>query len=88
VAYTHLKEALMDEETHKLVVVAHSQGGIVLGMALDSLLADLPRECIHDVDTRLRIDFKKLEIYTFGCAANHFNNPKNKIAGDKATIPS
>ena len=27
------------------LVVAHSQGGIVLSMALDNLLADLPREC-------------------------------------------
>ena len=27
------------------MVIAHSQGGIVLSMALDNLLSDLPREC-------------------------------------------
>ena len=33
-------------------------------MVLDWLLADVPEETL-----------RKLEIYSFGCAANHFNNP-------------
>ena len=45
VAYKKIKPALLDPSITKVVVVAHSQGGIVLSMALDNLLADLPREC-------------------------------------------
>jgi esterase/lipase superfamily enzyme len=35
----------MDDNLQTVVVFAHSQGGIVLSMALDNLLADLPKEC-------------------------------------------
>lgn len=45
VAYNTLKGALLDPGTDKVVVIAHSQGGLVLSMALDNLLSDLPREC-------------------------------------------
>ena len=45
VAYTHIKEALLEESLTKIIIVAHSQGGIVISMVLDNLLADLPREC-------------------------------------------
>ena len=45
VAYTNIKQALLDPSITKVVVIAHSQGGIVLSNALDNLLADLPREC-------------------------------------------
>jgi hypothetical protein len=44
-AYEKIKVALLDETLTKVVVIAHSQGGIVISMALDNLLADLPREC-------------------------------------------
>jgi len=76
VAYKHIKKALLTEELKKVVVVAHSQGGIVISMALDNLLSDLPRECYPPSLPTHHIDFNKLEIYTFGSAANHFNNPK------------
>jgi esterase/lipase superfamily enzyme len=46
VAYNTLKEALMEPGVETVVVIAHSQGGIVLSMALDNLLSDLPRERI------------------------------------------
>ncbi|KAF8542015.1 hypothetical protein BDD12DRAFT_877312 [Trichophaea hybrida] len=62
--YEHLKVALIDQNITKVVVIAHSQGGIILSAALDMLFADLPSGV-----------FEKLEVYTFGCAANHFNNP-------------
>jgi len=55
VLYEHLKEKLSDREIKKCVVIAHSQGGIILSIVLDCLFADLPDE-----------DIKKLEIYTFG----------------------
>ncbi|RPA96473.1 hypothetical protein L873DRAFT_1845397 [Choiromyces venosus 120613-1] len=64
VLYDHLKSVLLDNNIRKCVVIAHSQGGIILSTALDSLFADVPSGA-----------FEKMEIYTFGCAANHFNNP-------------
>jgi len=45
IAYTNIKAALMDDNLQTVVVFAHSQGGLVLSMALDNLLADLPKEC-------------------------------------------
>jgi esterase/lipase superfamily enzyme len=45
IAYKKIKPALLDPKITKVVIVAHSQGGIVLSMALDNLLADIPREC-------------------------------------------
>lgn len=64
IVYQYLKEQLMDDTIKKCVVIAHSQGGIILSNALDLIYADLPQ---HNIS--------KLEIYTFGNAANHFNNP-------------
>ncbi|KAG0633965.1 hypothetical protein HOY80DRAFT_988791 [Tuber brumale] len=64
VLYDHLKSVLLNNNIHKCVVIAHSQGGIILSTALDCLFADVPSGA-----------FEKMEIYTFGCAANHFNNP-------------
>ena len=90
VTYTHIKEALLREDIKKIVVVAHSQGGIIISLALDNLLSDLPRECIIRLGcfTLNIIDFQKLEIYTFACAANHFNNPKlSSSIESKAAIP-
>lgn len=55
IMYQHLKSILMDPKITKVVVIAHSQGGIILSTALDSLFADLPCGA-----------FDKLEIYTFG----------------------
>jgi triacylglycerol esterase/lipase EstA (alpha/beta hydrolase family) len=55
VLYDQLKEILMDKNIRKCVVIAHSQGGIILSTALDSLFADVPSGT-----------FEKLEIYTFG----------------------
>lgn len=62
--YAQVKASLLDEKLEKVVLLVHSQGGIEFGAILDWLFDDLPA-------SRLR----KLEIYTFGSAANHFNNP-------------
>jgi len=62
--YRVVKEALIDPKYKKLVLILHSQGGIVGGMVVDWLLDEIP----HDL-------LQKLEVYTFGNAANHFNNP-------------
>lgn len=45
-------------------MILHSQGAIEGSTILDNLLADLPSD-----------DVAKMEIYTFGNAARHFNNP-------------
>ncbi|KAH0562951.1 hypothetical protein GP486_002484 [Trichoglossum hirsutum] len=63
-AYHLVKEALRDPANTKVIVILHSQGAIEGALMIDWLLADLPQ-----------ILFRKLEVYTFGAAANHFNNP-------------
>ncbi|KAK2810415.1 hypothetical protein FQN50_002904 [Emmonsiellopsis sp. PD_5] len=66
--YDHLKKLLTDPAVHKLILLAHSQGGIIISMALDMLFTDLPPDNIA-----------KLEVYTFGSAAAHFNNPLRTV---------
>lgn len=55
-AYMGIKAALIDDKIKKVVVIAHSQGGIIISSTLDNLLSDLARECIaleFPVDSRL-----------------------------------
>lgn len=49
----------------KIVLIVHSQGSVEAGMALDWLF-----------DTADRSLLERLEVYTFGNAANHFCNPR------------
>ena len=63
-AYACIKEALLDPEIKKIVFILHSQGGIEGGLILDWLFAEVSRDAL-----------KRMEVYTFGNAANHFNNP-------------
>ncbi|KAI2790685.1 hypothetical protein POX_c03531 [Penicillium oxalicum] len=63
-AYVLIKGALLDSSVEKVVLVLHSQGGIEGGLIIDWLLDELPQDLLH-----------QLEVYTFGNAANHFNNP-------------
>jgi len=50
----------------KIVIILHSQGAIEGGIVLDWLYANTDRDLL-----------KKVEIYTFGSAANHFNSPED-----------
>jgi len=59
-----IRSALAAAGTKKVVLILHSQGGIEGSSILDWLLADL------SIDVMSR-----LEIFTFGNAARHFNNP-------------
>lgn len=59
-----LKDVLYDPSKSKVVFILHSQGGIEGGLAIDWLLQEVPQDLLA-----------KLEVYTFGCASNHFNNP-------------
>lgn len=63
-AYGCIKEALLDPKIKKVVFIIHSQGGIEGGLILDWLFAEVSRHALH-----------RLEVYSFGNAANHFNNP-------------
>lgn len=63
-AYDYIKGCLTDKSLRKVVLVCHSQGAIISSMVLDLLYVDLPAQVVS-----------KLEVYTFGSAASHFNNP-------------
>ncbi|KAF2761238.1 hypothetical protein EJ05DRAFT_257368 [Pseudovirgaria hyperparasitica] len=63
-AHEYLKLQLCNDAVRKVVVVAHSQGGIITALALDRLFVEL---AAHEI--------AKLEVYTFGSAASHFNDP-------------
>ncbi|KAL9047659.1 MAG: hypothetical protein Q9162_007969 [Coniocarpon cinnabarinum] len=65
-AYGEIKKALARPATSKVVFIVHSQGGIEGSLILDWLYADVPGVLL-----------KKLEVYTFGNAANHFNDPEH-----------
>ncbi|KAI1117687.1 hypothetical protein F5Y14DRAFT_464728 [Nemania sp. NC0429] len=67
-AYKVLKETLYNPQYSKVVFILHSQGGVEGGMVLDWLLQELPQDLLA-----------KLEVYTFGNAANHFNNPHRHV---------
>ncbi|KAI1338161.1 hypothetical protein F5Y15DRAFT_407783 [Xylariaceae sp. FL0016] len=68
-AYKIIKEKLYNPQYSKVVFILHSQGGIEGGLVLDWLLQELPQDLLA-----------KLEVYTFGNAANHFNNPHRSAA--------
>ncbi|KAG7126722.1 hypothetical protein HYQ44_000442 [Verticillium longisporum] len=67
-AYRILKDKLYDPQYSKVIFVLHSQGGIEGGLVLDWLLQELPQDLLS-----------KIEVYTFGNAANHFNNPHRHV---------
>lgn len=66
--YRVLKDVLYDPGKSKVVLILHSQGGIEGGLVIDWLLQELPQDLLS-----------KLEVYTFGNAANHFNNPHRHV---------
>ncbi|KAF7164262.1 hypothetical protein CNMCM5623_008902 [Aspergillus felis] len=68
-AYAIIKENLLDPKYKKVILILHSQGGIEGGLVIDWLLDEMPRELLQD-----------LEVYTFGNAANHFNNPVKTLS--------
>ncbi|KAH6703202.1 hypothetical protein BKA61DRAFT_494289 [Leptodontidium sp. MPI-SDFR-AT-0119] len=62
--YKALRSELHSPHTAKIFLILHGEGAIIGSRALDLLLQELPHEL-----------FSKLEIYTFGSASTHFNNP-------------
>lgn len=55
------------ERYKKIILVLHSQGAVEGGLVLDWLFASTSRELLA-----------RIEVYTFGSAANHFNSPETK----------
>jgi hypothetical protein len=78
ICYKILRDVLYDPSKSKVVFILHSQGGIEGGLVLDWLLQEMPQDLLS-----------KLEVYTFGNAANHFNNPHRHVASQSlsATNP-
>jgi len=66
--YNALKNALEDNSVRKVVLLAHSEGGIMASMVIERLLVEM------DVN-----QLNKLEIYTFGSAADKFVDGRGKI---------
>ena len=80
IAYSYVKAALVDRRINKVVLIGHSQGGLIVSLVLDELFSELPASCMA-----------KLEIYTFGSAASHFSNPLVSLpteAGGPVSQPS
>lgn len=71
--YVEIRAALEAENTNKVVLLCHSQGGIIASLIVDLLLSTISRSLLD-----------KLEVYTFADASNHFNNPLNAVG--KPTI--
>ncbi|KAK4124615.1 hypothetical protein N657DRAFT_671530 [Parathielavia appendiculata] len=68
VCYSIIKQKLYNPQYSKVIFILHSQGGIQGSLILDWLLQELPQDILG-----------KLEVYTFGNAANHFNNPHRHV---------
>ena len=78
--YDHVKPMLIDPTITKVVLIGHSQGGILVSQAIDDLLSQVPVKTMS-----------KLEVYTFGSAASHFSNPSltlrpNPAANEQASL--
>jgi hypothetical protein len=72
VGYAITKATLLDPKYEKVILILHSQGGIEGSLIIDWLLDELPQQVL-----------RKLEVYTFGNAANHFNNPYKPLVGSE-----
>ncbi|KAF7933197.1 hypothetical protein EAE99_003082 [Botrytis elliptica] len=74
-SYRILKGTLYEPEVTRVIFILHSQGSIEGSMIVDWLLAEIPQDLLQ-----------KLEVYTFGNAANHFNNPHLQIASQNNAL--
>ncbi|PSR84043.1 hypothetical protein BD289DRAFT_453506 [Coniella lustricola] len=62
--YAQIRTALLDSSAKRTVILAHNTGAITISHILRQLCADVPAA-----------NLSKLEIYTFGAAANNFTMP-------------
>ncbi|KAK6858610.1 alpha beta-hydrolase [Apiospora arundinis] len=66
-----VKDELYKPEKTKVILLLHSQGAIEGALVIDWLLEEVPRDLLA-----------KLEVYTFGAAANHMSSPR-KYTGNR-----
>ncbi|KAL4739297.1 hypothetical protein BDV11DRAFT_187936 [Aspergillus similis] len=72
VGRAQLYSALSSDYTKKVVLIAHSQGGIIASSIVDWLHAELGDE-----------ELRKLEVYTFASAGRTLRNPSRTKIGDR-----
>lgn len=77
ICYKTVRDVLYDPSKSKVIFILHSQGGIEGSLVLDWLLQEMPQDLLA-----------KLEVYTFGNAANHFNNPHRHMASQSLSVTS
>lgn len=75
ICFKLLRDVLYDPSKSKVIFILHSQGGIEGSLVLDWLLQEMPQDLLA-----------KLEVYTFGNAANHFNNPHRHVDSQRLTM--
>ncbi|KAI9639900.1 uncharacterized protein MKK02DRAFT_40230 [Dioszegia hungarica] len=68
VGYETICQHIRNPAKKKVVLMAHSQGGIIMSAWVDQLLSDFPADAL-----------RKIEIYTFASAANHFSVPSSPV---------
>ncbi|OCF35065.1 hypothetical protein I316_03105 [Kwoniella heveanensis BCC8398] len=68
--YNIIASHIADPNKDRVVLMAHSQGGIIMSAWVDQLLADFSSDQLN-----------KVEIYTFASAANHFSIPSTVEGG-------
>ncbi|KAH7395471.1 hypothetical protein BKA64DRAFT_59873 [Cadophora sp. MPI-SDFR-AT-0126] len=73
--YSIVKSTLYQPHLTKVIFILHSQGAIEGGLIIDWLLQEVPQDLLA-----------KLEVYTFGNAANHFNNPHLHLLSQHAAL--
>lgn len=72
-----ISDLLRDTKRKKVILVLHSQGGLEGSIILDWLMNQHSQEAMQ-----------RLEIYTFGNAANHFNDPRTSQDEESAPMGS
>lgn len=65
--YAVVSAAIRDPSKRRVVLISHSQGGIILSGWVDQLLNDFGQD-----------QLAKVEVYTFANAANHFSGPSGR----------
>ncbi|BEI79725.1 hypothetical protein CcaverHIS002_0102540 [Cutaneotrichosporon cavernicola] len=75
VGYKTVRKAVLDTRRKRIVIIGHSQGGIISSAWADMLLTDVPAELLA-----------RVEVYTFASAANHFSRPAAAADGRGQTF--
>ncbi|GMK59610.1 hypothetical protein CspeluHIS016_0802160 [Cutaneotrichosporon spelunceum] len=75
VGYKTVRKAVINPRYKRIVIIGHSQGGIIASAWADMLLTDVPDEILS-----------RVEVYTFASAANHFSRPAAAADGSRQTF--